>query len=44
MCVIGLTLTLWIYRYIIIAIAFYVYPDDAGDIGSMVKNFFSNHA
>lgn len=28
--------------YIIIAIAFYVYPDDAGDIGSMVKGFFSN--
>ncbi|EMC97781.1 hypothetical protein BAUCODRAFT_66859 [Baudoinia panamericana UAMH 10762] len=26
--------------YIIIAIAFYVYPDDAGDIGSMVSNFF----
>jgi Ca2+:H+ antiporter len=26
--------------YIIIAIAFYVYPDDAGDIGSMVKGFF----
>jgi len=24
--------------YIIIAIAFYVYPDDAGDIGSMVQN------
>ena len=28
--------------YIIIAIAFYVYPDDAGDIGSLVKGFFSN--
>ncbi|KAK4554788.1 Vacuolar membrane antiporter with Ca2+/H+ and K+/H+ exchange activity [Recurvomyces mirabilis] len=26
--------------YIIIALAFYVYPDDAGDIGSMVKGFF----
>lgn len=26
--------------YIIIAIAFYVYPDDAGDIGSLVKDFF----
>ncbi|KAL1588767.1 hypothetical protein WHR41_02573 [Cladosporium halotolerans] len=27
--------------YIIIALAFYVYPDDAGDIGSIVKGFFS---
>jgi Ca2+:H+ antiporter len=27
--------------YIIIALAFYVYPDDAGDIGSLVKGFFS---
>jgi Ca2+:H+ antiporter len=27
--------------YIIIAIAFYVYPDDAGDIGSMISGFFS---
>jgi len=26
--------------YIIIAIAFYVYPDDAGDIGRLVKGFF----
>merc|ERR1712070_574782 len=26
--------------FIIIAIAFYVYPDDAGDIGTMVKGFF----
>ncbi|KAK5745517.1 Vacuolar calcium ion transporter [Elasticomyces elasticus] len=26
--------------YIIIALAFYVYPDDAGDIGSLVKGFF----
>ena len=26
--------------YIIIAIAFYVYPDDASDLGSMVKGFF----
>ena len=28
--------------YIIIALAFYVYPDDAGDIGSMVKGVFSS--
>jgi Ca2+:H+ antiporter len=28
--------------YIIIALAFYVYPDDAGDIGSMVKGVFGN--
>lgn len=27
--------------YIIIALAFYVYPDDAGDIGSLVKGVFS---
>ncbi|KAI7300346.1 calcium/proton exchanger, partial [Hortaea werneckii] len=26
--------------FIIIAIAFYVYPDDAGDIGTVVKGFF----
>ena len=29
--------------YIIIAIAFYVYPEDAGDIGDSVKNFFRHH-
>ncbi|TKA71585.1 hypothetical protein B0A55_08320 [Friedmanniomyces simplex] len=29
--------------YIIIALAFYVYPDDAGDIGSLVKGFFVGH-
>lgn len=28
--------------YIIIAIAFYVYPDDAGDIGSMIKEVFGS--
>jgi len=28
--------------YIIIALAFYVYPDDAGDIGAMVKGVFAN--
>jgi len=28
--------------YIIIALAFFVYPDDAGDIGSMVKGVFSS--
>lgn len=28
--------------YIIIAIAFYVYPDDAGDIGSLVGQVFSS--
>lgn len=28
--------------YIIIALAFYVYPDDAGDIGAMVKGVFGN--
>ncbi|KAM0716572.1 hypothetical protein Q7P37_008017 [Cladosporium fusiforme] len=27
--------------YIIIALAFYVYPDDAGDIGALVKNAFA---
>jgi hypothetical protein len=32
-------------RYIIIALAFYVYPDDsqAKDIGAIVKAFFTNH-
>lgn len=29
-----------IHRYIIIALAFYVYPDDAGDIGSALGRFF----
>ncbi|KAF2089308.1 Calcium/proton exchanger [Saccharata proteae CBS 121410] len=28
--------------YVIIALAFYVYPDDAGDIGSMVSGLFSS--
>ncbi|KAF2716510.1 Calcium/proton exchanger [Polychaeton citri CBS 116435] len=28
--------------YIIIALAFYVYPDDAGDLSTIVKGFFSN--
>ncbi|KAF2400933.1 calcium/proton exchanger family protein [Trichodelitschia bisporula] len=28
--------------YIIIALAFYVYPDTAGDIGSMLKQFFTS--
>ncbi|TKA34192.1 hypothetical protein B0A50_00172 [Salinomyces thailandicus] len=28
--------------YIIIALAFYVYPDDAGDIGTVVKSVFRN--
>ena len=27
--------------YIIIAIAFFVYPEDASDVGGMVKRFFS---
>ena len=27
------------YRYIIIALAFYVYPDDAGDIGTVFQKF-----
>ena len=27
--------------YIIIAIAFYIYPDDAGDIGTSIKAFFA---
>lgn len=31
--------------YVIIALAFYVYPDEgAGDLGSMVKHFFKPHA
>ncbi|KAF2215339.1 hypothetical protein CERZMDRAFT_65652 [Cercospora zeae-maydis SCOH1-5] len=28
--------------YIIIALAFWVYPEDAGDIGSLVSSFFGN--
>jgi hypothetical protein len=27
-------------RYFIIAIAFFVYPDDANDIGGMMNSFF----
>ncbi|KAF2460550.1 vacuolar calcium ion transporter /H(+) exchanger [Lineolata rhizophorae] len=30
--------------YIIIALAFYVYPDDAGDISSLISRFFNPHA
>ncbi|KAF2137624.1 uncharacterized protein K452DRAFT_235503 [Aplosporella prunicola CBS 121167] len=30
--------------YIIIALAFYVYPDDAGDVGSLVKALFTGGA
>ncbi len=29
--------------YIIIALAFYVYPDDAKDIGSFLDDFFKPH-
>lgn len=28
-----------IHSYIIIALAFYVYPDDAGEVGTMFKSF-----
>ena len=35
----NVALTRILYRYIIIALAFYVKPDDAGEVG---KNFFSN--
>jgi hypothetical protein len=27
------------YSYIIIALAFYVYPDDAGEIGTVFQKF-----
>lgn len=31
------------FSYCIIALAFYVYPDDADDLGDAIKRFFSPH-
>ena len=32
------------HRYIIVALAFYVYPDTAGEAGSSLKSFVDNAA